>query len=84
MLDVRDAVEACAHVISEKERCQCYLGYGLDRERVENYYPQVMRMERALEDHSNEDDLTAQRMVRTAGIMLLMFMGVRTMQYSVR
>lgn len=30
----RDALEACSHVCNREERCQCYLNYGLDAERV--------------------------------------------------
>uniref|UniRef100_A0A7R9VWH7 Uncharacterized protein n=1 Tax=Chlamydomonas euryale TaxID=1486919 RepID=A0A7R9VWH7_9CHLO len=79
LLDVRDALEACQHVASDDERAQCYLNFGLDSDRVEQYYEPVMRMERAFEANQPEDDELAQRMVRGAGVFLFLLMGVKAL-----
>jgi hypothetical protein len=77
LLDVRDAVETCSALKSADEKEQCFLNFGLDSHAVEQYYEPVMKMEEAVQERSNGDDILAQEMTKVGGLLLILMFGVR-------
>jgi len=73
----RDAVETCSALKSADEKEQCFLNFGLDSHAVEQYYEPVMKMEEAVQERSNGDDILAQEMTKVGGLLLILMFGVR-------
>lgn len=46
--DIRDAYEVCSLIPSPNERSQCYSCWGIDSDRMADYYDAVLALEAAL------------------------------------
>jgi hypothetical protein len=48
MADIMDAYEVCSLIPDPNERHQCYSVFGLDAQKMANYYDTVVRLEQQL------------------------------------
>ncbi|KAJ9521857.1 hypothetical protein QJQ45_024721 [Haematococcus lacustris] len=73
LLDVRDAVEACSTASSKHARQQCFLTFGLDADKVDNYYEPVLQLEQSLD----QGDEVGRRLARCGSLLFSLLLASR-------